>query len=61
MFHAHSCVEKTEPLVSYNIELYQYLGESRINLYADNTAPYVIKDTDIDLALTLRKELIYNH
>ena len=35
-----------------------YLGDSTINLYADDTVLYVISDPLIDLVLLLRQELL---
>ena len=43
--------------ILYINDLQCYLGDSRINLYADDTALYVVSDTLIELILTLREEL----
>ena len=43
--------------ILYINDLQTYLGGSRISLYADDTALYIVSDSAIELLLTLREEL----
>ena len=43
--------------ILYINDLLEYLGDSEISLDADNTIPYVISGTYLDLVLTMRNKL----
>ena len=43
--------------ILYINDLQNYLGDSRINLYDDDTALYIVSDTVTELVLLMRQEL----